>query len=98
MVSLLKTSSATETLEFRPRLDSVSGMYAIAHFPILSLICNSFRGRAVRVGQFGRSQPPARRITHGAEEDIAWKVTFRGRMLVGGKPNGECRLSQRRPK
>lgn len=46
-----------------------------------------------RVGRFGRSLRPARRFQRGSETEIAWKVTFRGRMLAGGKPNGECRLS-----
>jgi len=45
-----------------------------------------------RIGLFGRAIRPARRIPRGSEADIAWKVTFQGRTLAGGKPNGECQV------
>ena len=54
---------------------------------------NSRRGiENGRVGLYGRSLRPARRIPRGPESDIACEITFRGRRLTGSKPNGKCRL------
>ncbi len=40
----------------------------------------------------GRFSRPARSIPRGQKTEIAWTVTFGGRNLSGGKPNGECQL------
>ena len=46
-LSFPKTSSVAETLPFRQKPDSVSGMYAMVLLPLLSALRDTFRGRAV---------------------------------------------------
>ncbi len=41
---------------------------------------------------FDCSMRPARCIPRGPVAEIPWKVAFGGRILTGGKPNGECRM------
>ena len=45
-----------------------------------------------RIGLFGRAIRPARSTTRGPETEIAWKIAFGCFSVMGGKPNGECRL------
>jgi hypothetical protein len=40
-----------------------------------------------------RSMRPARCIPRGPVAEIRWKVAFGGRILTGGNPNGECRVT-----
>ncbi len=40
----------------------------------------------------GCSTRPARCIPRGPVSEIAWNAAFRGRILMEGKPNGECRI------